>query len=111
MRPAPVVPSVHVFVCVNRRDGTSPLGAGCGAAGDAVYDAMKDEVARHGAVRAVWVTRAQCLGVCPKHGCTVAIYPNQRIVADVATADVPALFASATHPTSATDGAKDRAPR
>jgi (2Fe-2S) ferredoxin len=95
MRSAPVVPAVHLFVCVNRRDASSPLGTGCGAAGDGVYEAMKREVARRGAFRAVWVTRAQCLGVCPKHGCTVAIYPRQRVVADVEESDVPELFASA----------------
>jgi len=96
MRSAPIVPAVHLFVCVNRRDASSPLGTGCGAAGDAVYEAMKREVAARGAFRAVWVTRAQCLGVCPKRGCTVAVYPRQRIVADVEEADVPELFASAT---------------
>ncbi len=95
MRSAPVVPAVHLFVCVNRRDAGSPLGTGCGAAGDVVYEAMKREVAQRGAFRAVWITRAQCLGVCPKRGCTVAIYPRQRIVADVEETDVPALFAGA----------------
>jgi (2Fe-2S) ferredoxin len=95
MRAAPITPVVHLFVCVNRRDATSPLGTGCGDAGEAVYEAMKNEVAQRGAYRSVWVTRAQCIGVCPKRGCTVAIYPRQRIVADVEPSDAVALFASA----------------
>jgi (2Fe-2S) ferredoxin len=95
MRPAPLAPSVHLFVCANRRPADNPLGPGCGDAGDAVFESMKAEVAKRGAYRAVWVTRTQCLGLCPKRGCTVAMYPRQRIVSEVELADAPALFASA----------------
>jgi (2Fe-2S) ferredoxin len=95
MRPAPLAPAVHLFVCCNRRPADSPLGPGCGDAGEAVFESMKEEVAKRGAFRAVWVTRTQCLGICPKHGCTVATYPQQRIVSEVELADAPALFASA----------------
>jgi (2Fe-2S) ferredoxin len=96
MRSATLAPTVHLFVCVNRRPEGSPLGAGCGDAGDAVFDVLKEEVAKRGAYRAVWVTRTLCLGVCPKRGCTVAVYPRQRIVSEVEPADAPALFLSAT---------------
>jgi len=95
MRPAPLAPSLHLFVCANRRPEDSPLGAGCGDAGDQVFDAMKQEVAKRGAYRSVWVTRTLCLGVCPKKGCTVATYPRQRIVSEVEPADAIALFESA----------------
>jgi (2Fe-2S) ferredoxin len=98
MRPAPLAPAVHLFVCVNRRREGDPLGAGCGDAGDAVFESMKAEVAKRGAYRAVWVTRTLCLGQCPKRGCTVATYPRQRIVSEVEVADAPALFASAIAP-------------
>src|SRR5580658_4423526 len=95
MRPAPLAPAVHLFVCANRRPADNPLGPGCGDAGDAVFDSMKAEVAKRGAYRAVWVTRTLCLGQCPKRGCTVAVYPRQRIVSEVELADAPGLFESA----------------
>jgi (2Fe-2S) ferredoxin len=95
MRSAPLGPSVHLFVCANRRPVDSPLGPGCGDAGVAVFDAMKEEVAKRGAYRSVWVTRTLCLGVCPKKGCTVAVYPHQRIVSEVELADATPLFESA----------------
>src|SRR6476659_2491959 len=73
-------PRVHFFVCTNRREG-SPLGPGCGASGDAIDAAMKQEVDRRGLVADVWVTRTHCLGVCPKEGATVARHPASAIIA------------------------------
>jgi (2Fe-2S) ferredoxin len=91
MRTAPT-PRIHLFVCTNTRDG-SPLGAGCGASGDDVYDAMKREVGERGLVRDVWVTRTLCLGICPKEGATVARYPGDApIRSEVSATDVPALL-------------------
>jgi (2Fe-2S) ferredoxin len=95
MRPAPLAPSVHLFVCANRRPEGSPLGRGCGDAGEAVFGALKSEVARRGAYRAIWVTQTLCLGICPARGCTVATYPAQRIVAEVELADAAGLIESA----------------
>jgi hypothetical protein len=71
---------LHLFVCVNERDPNDPLGGGCGAHGAAVYDRLKDEVARRGQVDSVWITRTHCLGSCPSEGCTVASYPKGEIV-------------------------------
>jgi (2Fe-2S) ferredoxin len=96
MHDAPLAPRVHLFVCGNRRDASSPLGTGCGDAGDAVYEAMKREVARRGAYRDTWVTRTHCLGQCPKRGCTVAIYPAGRIVVEVDSSEAATLFDEAT---------------
>ena len=93
MRPVPS-PRVHLFVCANRREG-SPLGPGCGERGEAVYIAMKEEVARRGRVVDIWVTKTHCLGICPKSGCTVARHPSaapSAIIADVQPSDVPAIF-------------------
>jgi (2Fe-2S) ferredoxin len=92
MRPAPLAPDVHFFVCTNRRAPGDPLGSGCGDAGDAVYAQMKSEVARRSAYRAIWVTRAQCLGLCPRRGCAVAVYPRQQIISEAEPDDVVALF-------------------
>jgi predicted metal-binding protein len=74
MRAAPS-PRLHLFVCANRREG-SPLGPGCGERGDALYDALKAEVAARRQHAEVWVTKTQCLGICPKRGATVARYPG-----------------------------------
>lgn len=93
MRNADVVlPHVHVLVCDNRRDATSPLGPGCGDAGTELYDALKDEVARRGAYRSVWITRTACMSICPKRGASVAIHPAQRFLTEVTAADAGALI-------------------
>ena len=86
---------MHLFVCTNRREGSSPLGAGCADRGERVYEWMKAEVARRGAYGAVWVTRTLCLGSCPKRGTTVAVYPAQRIVTEVEVEDAPEVFRAA----------------
>jgi hypothetical protein len=92
MRSFSPLPKVHFFVCANRRTPGDPLGPGCGDQGDAVYAALKNEVARRGAFRAVWVTRTHCLGVCPKRGCTVAVYPQAKVLAEVEAAEAAPLF-------------------
>ena len=90
-----VSPRVHLFVCTNRRDDAG-LGPGCGARGDALYDAFKEAVRLHGWIADVWVTRTKCLGVCPKKGATVARYPHAHpIVADVLPEDAGALLEDA----------------
>ena len=92
-------PRLHLFVCANRRTG-SPLGPGCGDAGEAVYNALKSAVTD---VARVWITKTHCLGICPKQGCTVARYPDQRIVTEVTPTDLPMLLAG-----SAEESAIDR---
>jgi (2Fe-2S) ferredoxin len=92
MRVAPS-PRLHLFVCANRRED-SPLGPGCGERGDALYAALKSEVAARRKYADIWITRTHCLGVCPKRGATVARYPGARcIVADVEVDDVDVLLA------------------
>ena len=91
LRPAPA-PRLHLLVCVNERPPTDPLGAGCGARGQAVYERLKEEVTRRGEVGSVWVTRTLCLGICPKAGCTVAVYPAGKVLRDVVPEDAPALL-------------------
>lgn len=89
-------PKLHVFVCANRREG-SPLGPGCGERGDAVYDALKREVAARGAVSDTWITKTHCLGVCPRRGATVARYPSATpIVAEVEPSDAADLLTPTT---------------
>jgi hypothetical protein len=91
MREAGIRPTLHLFVCANER-APGPLGEGCGARGEAVYAALKASVAARGAHAAVWVTKTYCLGLCPKTGCTVAMYPSGRIVAEVEPGDAAKLL-------------------
>ncbi len=95
-------PRVHLFVCANRRDG-SPLGPGCGERGDAVYDALKREVAARGRVADVWVTRTHCLGVCPRDGATLARYPDAEILEGAHAEDAARILERAL----ASRGARD----
>ena len=74
MRPSPFLPRLHLFICSNRRPEDSPLGPGCGAAGDVVFDALKAEVAARRCFGEVWVTRTECMGLCPREGTTMAAY-------------------------------------
>lgn len=100
MRDAPA-PRLHLFVCANRREG-SPLGPGCGDRGEALYDALKAEVAARRAYGELWVTKTHCLGICPKRGATVARYPGAPpILSDVEVSDVAALLAGGERETGA----------
>ncbi len=94
---SPLAPSVHVFVCANRREEGSPLGAGCAEGGERVYLALKSEVARRRDFQRVWVTKTHCLGLCPKVGCTVAVYGRggaQAIFSEVTPEDAARLYAA-----------------
>src|SRR4051812_8615654 len=87
-------PRLHLFVCANRRT-ESPLGPGCGDHGEAVYNALKSAVTDVGRV---WITKTHCLGICPKQGCTVARYPQQRVVTEVTPDDVSTLLTDSADP-------------
>jgi (2Fe-2S) ferredoxin len=91
MRAAPR-PRTHLFVCANQRDASS-LGPGCGARGEALYEALKAEVGARGLVRDVWVTKTHCLGICPEKGATTACYPSDEpIRSEVLPEDAAALL-------------------
>ena len=62
-----------MFVCTNARAPTDPLKSGCGAAGPALVDAVRALASQVGATRDLWVSRAGCLGHCPREGCDVAV--------------------------------------
>ncbi|MCC6647639.1 MAG: (2Fe-2S) ferredoxin domain-containing protein [Polyangiaceae bacterium] len=96
MRPAPFRPSsAHLFVCTNARAATDPLGAGCGARGASVVEAMKRAVAQGGLASRVWVSRTHCLGVCPTEGAAVAVSPTGALFTEVTAADAAGLVAAA----------------
>lgn len=85
-------PARHVLVCVNRRGPDSPLGEGCGARGEGVYETCKRFVSEKGLIRELWVSRTHCLGLCPKRGTTLAVYPDNRWYTEVVPDDVRAIL-------------------
>jgi (2Fe-2S) ferredoxin len=52
-----------------------------------VYAALKSWVAERGLYAAVWVTETRCLGICPPEGCTIALYPEGKIVSQLGIED------------------------
>ena len=95
MRPAQLQTTAHIFVCVNRRSASDPLGEGCGARGDAVHAAVRDALGLRGLFARVWLARSYCLGVCPKVGATVAVAPGGEVRTQVTPADADAVIALA----------------
>jgi (2Fe-2S) ferredoxin len=83
---------LHLFVCANRRTDSS-LGPGCAEAGDAVYNALKEDVATRAQFADIWVTKTHCLGLCPPRGATVASYPLGRIFTEVHASEARSLLA------------------
>jgi len=94
MRDAPLLPRLHFFICANRRPDDSPLGPGCADHGEEIFDTLKDEVDRRSLFADIWVTKTHCLGICPREGATLAVYPSGRIVTEVSRDDARALFTS-----------------
>jgi (2Fe-2S) ferredoxin len=92
MRPASLAPYLHFLVCANRRPPDSPLGAGCSHSGDSLFEALKNEVLARGRVADVWVTKTFCLGVCPRLGATVAVYPKGLLLTEALPGDAPTLY-------------------
>jgi len=92
VRPHSLRPRLHLFVCAHTRSPDDPLGPGCGSRGAAVYARLKSEVARRNLYASVWVTQTHCLGVCPREGCTVAVYPKGELWREVTEDDASTLI-------------------
>src|SRR5579859_7737995 len=89
---SPLAPQAHVFVCANRRPDDSPLGPGCGAAGEALFAELKRVALTRGRAATVWITQTQCLGICPKNGATVALYKAGAVYAEAVASDAAAIL-------------------
>jgi len=110
VRPSPLKPRVHLFVCTNRREEDSPLGAGCADAGERIFETLKAVVTSRREYGSVWVTRTGCMGVCPRHGATVAMYPRQRIWTEATPDDAGAIHAHAIADAAAPPATPDEDP-
>lgn len=92
MQAAPIRPRLHLFVCSNRRSEDHALGPGCGARGEGVFAHLKARVASEREYQRVWVTQTSCIGVCPRVGATVAVYPQGQLHTEVGAEDADSLY-------------------
>ena len=80
----------HVFVCENRRDPSDPRGCCAARGGEAVREALKDELKRRGLKGQVRANGAGCLDACA-HGPAMVVYPEGVWYGRVTPADVPEI--------------------
>jgi hypothetical protein len=92
MKDAARKPLVHLFVCINERPATDPLGPGCGPRGVSVYHAAKSAIAAKAAYGTHWVSRTYCLGQCPRVGAAVCVYPEGRVIVEAEASDAANLL-------------------
>lgn len=91
MQSASPRPRARLLVCCNPASRPDALD-GCGASsGPRVAEALRDEIAKRGLGREVWITRTMCLGICPEHGCTVEVSPGGGLFREVEPAHAAAL--------------------
>lgn len=86
-------PRHHVLVCTNRRDPDSQLPSCSANGGGDVLEAFLRERATRSLYRTVYITQCLCLGVCPKNGTTVVVYPDGTWYVGVSKSDVAEIFA------------------
>jgi predicted metal-binding protein len=101
MRPTSARPIAQVFVCTNARAPDDPLRSGCGAAGPALFAALKRRVIDGGVAARVWVTATGCQGHCPRAGCAVTLHPKNEHLIEAAEPDAPDILRAALTPRQA----------
>ena len=80
----------HLFICENRRAADSPRGSCAARGGEAVRQAFKAELARHGLGGEIRANGAGCLDAC-SFGPSVVVYPEGTWYGRVTPADVPEI--------------------
>jgi (2Fe-2S) ferredoxin len=65
----------HVFVCLNERDPSDPVGCCKHRGADKIFEMLKAGTVKHGLKGKVRVNRAGCLDHCD-YGPTVVVYPE-----------------------------------
>ena len=94
-------PLAHVLVCTNARRPDDPLRSACGAAGPALYSALKRLVTEGGVTGRVWITATGCQGQCPRAGCAVALYPKNEHLIDATETEAREILRAALTPRGA----------
>ena len=81
----------YLFVCVNRRPEDSPKGSCAARDSEAVYRALKEELAARGLAKLeARVCTSSCLDQC-ETGVTVLVEPDHFFYGRVTVPDVPAI--------------------
>ena len=83
----------HVFVCVNRRDPSSPKGCCASKGGEEIRDRLKAAVAEAGLKGRVRINAAGCLDQCAR-GVAIVVYPEGTWYVGVTAEDVDEIFRS-----------------
>jgi (2Fe-2S) ferredoxin len=98
MKQSVLKPLAQLFVCTNQRRPDDPLRSGCGVTGPEVFAALKQRVIEGGIGSRVWITSTGCLGLCPRAGCTVSVYPANAHLVEVTKSDVDEVLRRALTP-------------
>lgn len=98
MKAAALRPLAQVFVCTNARRSGDPLRSGCGAAGPALFAALKRLALEGGLAGRVWVTATGCQGHCPRAGCAVSLQPHNDHRIEATEADARDILRDALAP-------------
>jgi (2Fe-2S) ferredoxin len=81
----------YLFVCINRRAADNPKGCCAAKDSEAVYRALKEEIAARGLARLeARVCTSSCLDQCAT-GVTILVEPDHFFYGRVAVADVPEI--------------------
>jgi (2Fe-2S) ferredoxin len=88
MTPRPVPYLRTIFVCTNTRgDGER---VSCGKAGEALCQALKDEISKRGLKGKIRAMKSGCHDFC-EEGPNVMIFPDGTLCSQVAPEDLPRL--------------------
>lgn len=77
----------HVFVCGNEREPGHPRGCCAAKDANALKEAFKTELAKHGLKGRVRINHAGCLDQC-EHGPVIVVYPDTVWYGSVQPGDV-----------------------
>ena len=81
-------PKLHVFVCINDRTNSKPDMASCAPLITAeTVKQVKQWVMQQGLMHHVLITKTGCLGICPKQGGMLVVYPEGRWVTEINNAE------------------------
>jgi len=81
----------HFLVCTNRRPADASMPSCAAHGGVDIVAALRRARTEHGVASSVFVTETTCLGVCPREGTTVVVYPEAAWYVGVTPADVPEI--------------------
>ena len=81
-------PKLHLFVCVNDRTKRSPDMVSC--APEVTQETVKQVklwILQNGLVHDVLITKTGCLGICPREGGMMVVYPRGRWITGIKSAE------------------------